>query len=299
MREFIKTSFAINPRLDVSIDSSTPRLICQVITLNPAASNTQQLLRALTNQGLPAGLFPAVDGRSGYPELMPGEIRHDRLALLRHHKLLTPSELGCYLSHLRAVRQAYDSNAQFVCVLEDDVVLEPEFGSTVNALIPLNLDLVRLMALKLRRRKLLQEIVPGIHLARPERGTLGTQAYLLSRNGMKKFLDHASTIYEVIDGVLDHFYLFDLDSYLVEPHVAYELTGQSSVMKQHLSVAQPPSLFDKLAYHPVKLYFSWRRHWYLLRRHRDYYPATFPDQRTGKSQRLRGKGAAAKILQEK
>jgi len=277
-------------------NSETKKLACYVISLNPDDLNFIRIMKSLKEQGIHAEHFPAVDGRNAYPALEGNERISEVMSMLRVRRLLTSSEVGCYLSHLRAVKKAYNEGYDYVCVLEDDVVIEPEFGNTVRALLSENLDIVRLMALKLRRRKPLREIVYGIMLTRPERGTLGTQAYMMSRTGMKKFIDHASVIYEAIDHVLDHFFLFDLETYAVEPHVVFELDSASSIAKKHQKTTRRPSLFERLAYHPVKLYFSILRHWYLLRHQSEMYPATWPMNRPGKSKRLRGKGDGEKVL---
>lgn len=273
-----------------------PILACFVISLEPEAAHTRSLLRSLQSQGVTASLFAAVDGRSTRPPLEAGEKLNDRLAMLRLSRLLTNTELGCYLSHYRVIKQAYDQGCDYVCVLEDDVVLEPRFAETLQALLGEQRDFVRLMDLKIRRRKRVKELVPGIVLTRPERGTLGAQAYLFSRGGMVKFLRYAATIYEAIDGVFDHGYIFGLDTFSVEPHVAYEVERESNIAKTADPGSRTMTLFERLAYHPVKLYFSLRRHWHLKTHYRDYYPATLPFVRPGKSPRLRAKGEAAYLL---
>ncbi|MYM61848.1 glycosyltransferase family 25 protein [Pseudomaricurvus sp. HS19] len=274
---------------------SYPSLACRVITLNPRADNTCKLLSSLRQQGINATLFDAVDGRQGFPPLQTGERLDQRMAMLRRRSHLTATELGCYLSHLRAVREAYDQGYEFVCLLEDDVVIEPGFAAVLAELLPEQLDIVRFMALKLRRRKLVKTLSAGVDLVRPERGTLGTQAYMLSRRGMEKFLAHASHIYEAIDHVLDHFFLFDLDTWLVEPHTAYELAGSSSVSKRETAAAAP-GFRESLLYHPVKLWFSARRHLYFWRKRAELYPNQWPVRRPGRSPRLRGKGPECREL---
>lgn len=154
-------------------NSDTQTLACYVISLNPDQPNVVRLLNALQEQGIEAGHFPAVDGRAAYPTLVSNERISECLSMLRVRRLLTSSEVGCYLSHLRAVKKAYNEGYDYVCVLEDDVVIEPEFGNTVRALLSENLDIVRLMALKLRRRKPLREIVYGIMLTRAGTGHPG------------------------------------------------------------------------------------------------------------------------------
>jgi len=253
-------------------------------------------MSSLQQQGLPSQWFDAVDGRHVQPSLLPGENLNIQKALVRHQQALTNSELGCYLSHYRAIKQAYDAGYNYVCIIEDDVVVEPQFGDVVRALMQENLDLVRLMALKLRRRKVVKELLAGTILTRPERGTLGTQAYLFSRNGMKKFIHHAGDIYEAIDHVLDHFFLYDLDLYAIEPHAAYELVRESSIQKKPSSNSLKPNLWQKILHPWAKLRFSMQRHAFMKAKKEQLYPNELPKQLPGKSARLRGKGEAADII---
>ncbi|MGJ8687047.1 MAG: glycosyltransferase family 25 protein, partial [Spongiibacteraceae bacterium] len=245
-------------------------LCCRVVSLHPQAENTGVLMGALAEQGVDASIYAAVDGRKSMPTLESGERFNRVLSMLRHKKVLTSGELGCYLSHLRAVREAYQAGYEFVCVIEDDVVIEKDFASVLQALTKRSdLDMVRLMALRLRQRKVLGEIADtGHQLTRPVRGAVGTQAYLMNRVGMKKFLDYAQTIYEPVDKVFDHFWLFDLHVYGVEPHTVYELEHETSIAKKAAVSVSGPSVLERLLFHPVKLWFSLRRHSYRLRNHR-------------------------------
>lgn len=261
------------------------KYMCRVISLNRAAENTQKLLSDLAAQGISADAFDAVDGRNGEPPLEDGEYFRDTLAMIRHGKRLTNSELGCYLSHYRAVRQAYNEGFEYVCLLEDDVVIEPLLGEVFKTLLERNLDMVRLMSLKLRRRKMLGPLFGKHCLVRQERGGLGTQAYMLSRNGMKKFLDYGCGIYEPVDKVFDHFFLFDLDVFAVEPHLAFELLGETSVAKRAPVYSDSPNLWHRLMFHPVKLWFSLCRHAYLLRHRQAFLGAEMPDTSISKTTR--------------
>jgi glycosyl transferase family 25 len=257
------------------------KLACWVISLNPDAENTVKLLGSLQQQGISASLFPAVDGRRAMPALKNGERFNHVLAMIRHRKQLTSGELGCYLSHFRAVRKAYDEGYTHLCVLEDDVVIEPDFARVLMALLPNdNLDMVRFMALRLRPRKVIGDIADTGHLlTRPKRGAVGTQSYVLNRTGMKKFLDYAQTIYEPVDKLFDHFWLYNLKVYGVEPHTVYELDHATTIAKSADPSLLGPTLWMRLAYHPVKLWFSVRRHFHLLRHRDEYTPAV----KSGKS----------------
>jgi len=260
--------------------------ICWVISLNPRSENAQKLIADLTAQGLDADFFPAVDGRAGMPALEGDEQFLDNLAMVRHGKRLTASELGCYLSHLRAAKKAYAEGYQHVCLIEEDVVIEPLFGEVYQSVLDKGLDMVRLMSLRLRERTVVGPLVGEHHLVRPVRGGLGAQAYVLNRVGMKKFVDYGQKIYEPIDKIMDHFFLFDLNVFAVEPHVAYELVHETSVRKSPDTADDKPLLWHRIAFHPVKLWFSLRRHFYRLRHWGDFSGAAMPTLKVGKTERV-------------
>lgn len=262
---------------------------CFVITLNPQSDRVQTLLATLAQAGVTAEIFMGVDGRKGMPALEGDEVLATRETMWRHKCQLTSSEVGCYLSHYRLIRQAYAQGHQRICILEDDVELEPAFASVFPELVALpdEFEMVRLMGLKIRKRKVVKTLTDGVHqVVRPERGLLGTQGYLINRRGMEKFLRHACRIFEAIDKVYDHFYEYDLRMYGVEPHLILEIAQPSSIIKSNQSRAEVP-LWVKVLYPIGKGLRSRQRHRYLRQHNDDFYPAERPLTRPGRSVRLR------------
>lgn len=263
---------------------------CWIISLNPEAPLAAALAQALGAQGLPHEFIPAVDGRQGMPALHGKERLDERKALLRHQRVLTPRQVGCYLAHYRAVQRAWDAGLERVCILEDDVALEDGFAEALHGIaqLPDEVEMVRLMALRVRRRKVLSAL-PGSDsqkLVRPERGWCGCQAYVINRAGMRKLLDHACALFEPIDKLIDHFWEFDLQLYGVEPHVCYEMPHVSSTRTPGLAPPRPPLLLRLLApFH--KAAFSHARHRYLKRHASEFYPAEWPEERMGRTQRMK------------
>lgn len=262
---------------------------CYVITLNPQSERTQTLLANLAAAGVPAQPFMGVDGRKGMPATDGEEALAPLETLWRHQCELTSSEVGCYLSHYRLIRQAHAQGLERICILEDDVELEPAFASVFAELLnlPDECEMIRLMALKIRKRKVVKTFADGVHqLIRPERGLLGTQGYLINRRGMEKFLAHARRIFEAIDKVYDHFYEYDLRMYGVEPHIILEVAQPSSIIKSNRARARVP-LWVKIFYPVGKGLRSLQRHRYLRAHQDEFYPAEKPKQRPGRSVRLR------------
>lgn len=258
-----------------------------IISLNPDTDAVQSLLASLQQEGIDARIFPAVDGRHQMPALLPGETLSQTRALIYRKAPLTRSEVGCYLSHLRAIRNAYEQGLSHACIFEDDVVIEPGLGALLHALVALDADahLVRLMELKIRKRKIVQPLGAGFTLTRPQRGALGAQGYVLNRTGMKKIIDASHPLYMPFDKLLDSFFLFDLHCFSVEPHAIYERLHPSSIIKTRGILDRRPWVV--VAWHLNKLYRSLRRRLHYLAHRSEFDPAEKPVQVQGKSERIR------------
>ena len=263
---------------------------CWVITLEPEKAAVQKLLASLAAQGVSARTVAGVDGRKGMPALQTNE----RLAVgsshWRHLCELSASEVGCYLAHLRALQLALESGLDRVCLLEDDVELEADFGRVLSELeqLPDDVEMIRLMGLKIRKRKAVKTLSDNLHLlVRPERGCLGTQGYLINRRGMHKVLAHGKNIFEPIDKLYDHFWEYDLQLYGVEPHLIWETTSPSSVVKSNRADTRVALWLRWL--HPLhKLMRSINRHHYLWRHRAEFYPAERPHTKPGRTKRMKG-----------
>ncbi|MEM1433768.1 MAG: glycosyltransferase family 25 protein [Pseudomonadota bacterium] len=261
----------------------------QIITLEPQSSNVRVLTAALAAEGLEASCFPAIDGRQQAPALEAGEYLDEAAALRYRRTLLTRSEIGCYLSHLRAVRQAFEEGVERLCLLEDDVALEAGFGDVFRGLQDLTdqrYEFVRLMALKHRRRKPAKTLPANRMLTRPFKGLCGTQGYVVNRNGMRKILEHGTRIWRPIDKFYDHFWDTGLACYLVEPHIIFELPSPSSISK---STTQHPaaSPLQGLQKTGLKLWRSWRLRLHRWQRFAEFYPHTRTRGAYGRTERIR------------
>ncbi|WP_226704630.1 glycosyltransferase family 25 protein [Microbulbifer elongatus] len=268
------------------------KLGCWVISLNEQDPQTQELLSSLKSHGLDPKLSPAVDGRKMMPSLQGDEFLDESEAKIRHKRSLTSSELGCYLSHYRTIKLAYDHGYDRACIMEDDVLLEPDFGTCLKKLLDLpdEYEMIRLMALKIRKRKIVAPLFEDrqhLHeIVRPERGWCGTQGYVLSRPGMKKILDFASNIYEPIDKLYDHFFEFDLRLFGIEPHLIYERICSSTISRTPKKLPKM-RLHEKIKFQIYKAYRSHIRHSYLKKHAQEFYPCGLPETRTGNTIRMK------------
>lgn len=260
-----------------------------IITLNPGFEKVHELSRLLADQDLRYEVVLAADGREEFPLLEEGEHLDQSKSLKMRLVELTKSEVGCYLSHFRTIKKAYNAGLKRICIIEDDVLIEPDFSEVLDSLeaLPEEFEHIRLMGLKRHRRKIICQLDKRHQLTRPVKGLCGTQGYVLNRSGMEKVLQQGCVISEPIDKFYDHFWDIDLKSYCVEPHIIWERPiVESSIVKKSRdnAVNSSSKLLRKYA---VKLRQSFKRRVHILKHWNDFLPAEKSAIPMGKTARIR------------
>lgn len=258
-----------------------------IIALNTENPVALELKKTLEQAEFNVEISAAVDGRTSMPELQPGEQLNQTLALIHRRAKLTSSEVGCYLSHYRLIKKAFDEGLSHVALFEDDVVAEEGLGDAIKSILNLGDEahLVRLMSLKIRKRKVVRALNEKYQLVRPVRGALGTQGYILNREGMRRILQAGSTLYMPIDSFYDSFFVYNFNCFTIEPHAIFELDGPSSIKKT--SSGLDKRWWVTLAWRGYKLFRSIMRKWHRAIHLGEFSPATTPSQKPGRSVRLR------------
>jgi glycosyl transferase family 25 len=183
-------------------DDSASGLRLFVINL-PDATHRRRLMTAQLEQpGGPAHEFiAAVDGRS----LSPQDIAkvYDAVAARANSaRELSPSEIGCALSHRAAWRAIVDRGLAFGAVLEDDALLGATSLETIQRVLPfLHSPVARLVLLQHVPR---YSAWGGIRISRLHRlyrptRTRGAHAYLLNAAAACKLLAITEPISVVAD----------------------------------------------------------------------------------------------------
>ena len=261
-----------------------------VISLTPHTKEAIELQKILKSEGIETTIKPAVDGRLAFPELKEGENLSQLKALLYRRHKLTTSEVGCYLSHYRLIKEAYEKGLKHICLFESDVVAEPGIGDVIRSIadLPDKYHFVRLMYLKKGRRTLLDAIDHTHRLVKFRRTAVGAQGYVLNREGMKRVIKSGRVVYQPIDGLYDSFFLTRVNTYCIEPHAIHEVIHESSIIKSSAS-KKDSRLWVILGWFFFKQYRSLLRKLYYIIHFSEFYPASKPKDNisVGKSPRLR------------
>jgi glycosyl transferase family 25 len=195
-----------------------PAPLVLVINLDRAVERLRGIAERLSVLGLPWQRVNAVDGRS----LSDAERANalDEAAYRRKHGMTPwPGELGCYLSHLQAMRCLLTSDASAALVLEDDVAPGPTLPAVLDALTahPTRWDMVKLSAVHRGTPVPVLRLTEGHELAVMLSRCTGSSAYLVNRRAAQAYLDGLLPMSLPYDHVFDQGWRFGLAVRLVSP----------------------------------------------------------------------------------
>ncbi|MDZ7591537.1 MAG: glycosyltransferase family 25 protein [Rubrivivax sp.] len=193
------------------------RLQTWVINLDRAPDRWARISGQLQRLGLPFTRLPAVDARA---------LTADQRATLddagyrrKHGMAPLQGELGCYLSHVEALRLFLAGGAEFALVLEDDVLLHDSLPAALHSLMlhAGRWDMVKLSAVHSGTPQPVLQLAPGYQLAVMLSRCTGASAYLVNRRAAKAYVEGLLPMQLPYDHVFDQGWRFHLKVRLVTP----------------------------------------------------------------------------------
>lgn len=193
-----------------------------VINLDRSPERLEQIGRSLDALALPWTRVPAVDGR-----LLPEAERRaalDEHAYRRQHGMSpVPGELGCYLSHVGAMRRFLGSDAALALILEDDVRPRAALPRVLQALqdCAAHWDMVKISGVHSGTPIRVRPLVDDHWLAVMLTKCTGSSAYLINREAARAYLDRLLPMTLPYDHVFDQGWRFGLRVRMVTPWPAH------------------------------------------------------------------------------
>ncbi len=178
-----------------------PSIQTLVISLKDSLVRQQTVSRELAKTRLHWKFLDAVDGRKLDLSTVPYNSK--KVKRLLGFELM-PSEIGCYLSHMKAWQSCVNTQT-ITLIFEDDFVINDnldELLETTFLEVP-NWDIIRLQGLSECDDNLLQKI-GSYRLARNTSDPLGSTAYIVRPTAALQLLLHSSEIFEPVDHFLEH-----------------------------------------------------------------------------------------------
>ena len=172
-----------------------------VISLERSKERRAKVAEQLNKTGIEWKFLDAVDGYA--LPAMPPSYQRAKVKRLQGYEL-TPGEVGCFLSHIKAWELCVQ-NQLTTFVFEDDFLVNSNLEDVIDDLL-VNADqwnLVRLSGIYETNHEILMQR-SGYALVKNLGEPCGTAAYMVQPEAAKILLDNATDIYEPVDHYLEH-----------------------------------------------------------------------------------------------
>lgn len=212
-----------------------------VINLARADERRRKMARQFAGLGLDYEILEATDGRV----LMPSD---RALVDDSSRRCITPyplsdNEIGCWISHRRAMLDLIVSGQDMAAIVEDDAELSPDFSQVIAAIAALKdpFDVIDLH----RNFKKGEIFTPCRPLSADNRlGRIGythmnLTAYVISRRGAQKFIVATPHFVHAVDKELHRYWANGLDIYGLERPAAVQNDGGFSYIDETRNQDRP------------------------------------------------------------
>ena len=163
---------------------------CQVINLERSPQRLARIAADLQQAGIAFERFAAIEGRELDPLQCPDFDRqgYERL----HGKLPTANELGCYFSHVGAVRAFLATGREWGLILEDDARVPADLREVLAQLLASGAqgDMNLLYGNRRHFSMATAELGQGRQVVGYWAKQTGAVAYLINRKAAQAFSDH-------------------------------------------------------------------------------------------------------------
>jgi len=233
-----------------------------VINLDRSVARLENATRQLHGAGLEFERIPAIDGRM-LPEaelsrLCPDNSRH-------FFAPLTPGEVGCWLSHARALRTMVDRGLPHCVVFEDDFELRPGFARCLRELLALGdrlPDAVKMFGAR-GRGEVLAALPGGELIVRSNSPPICSTCTLWTERGAQKLLRASTQLRRPIDVDIKHWWELDLDVAWVSPPVVVD--SQEHMRSSTIGDRRVTGAGGRVAQLRYRWTYAIERHWRCMR----------------------------------
>lgn len=197
-----------------------------VISLERSIDRRARVQQELKNFSLEWEFLNAVDGF--VLKVLPKSYDQSKVKRLQGYEL-TPGEIGCYLSHMRAWEKCVEQNKTML-VLEDDFVINGDLSNVFESLAQMDQkwSLVRLAALYDVQHRVIDRC-DGVELLQNKGDPVGAAAYVIKPSAAAQLIKHSSAIYEPVDHYLEHYGKHGVRMLAVKPY-PISIVGKDSTI---------------------------------------------------------------------
>jgi glycosyl transferase family 25 len=197
-------------------ESILDRINFYVINLDRSPERLQTFMQSFEPLGFNIVRVAAVDGK----ELtLPHPDYDERKYRLYHGKRTSRGAVGCYFSHIKALRQFLESDEETALICEDDVAAKPELPQILREVLTYNKhwDLVRLNCLHVPTHVPVRKLDLGYRLTVPVYWAGGTGAYLVNRKAAERIIEFSLPMYLPYDHAFEQNWRMNITIMMIVP----------------------------------------------------------------------------------
>ena len=218
---------------------------CFVLNLASATQRREAMQQVLTQHGIQANWFDAVDGRVMSSEDIAKHCALDIAA--RVYGTMSRAEIGCALSHLGIYRRMVEQNIACAVILEDVVLLAKDFASLLDnnsgvaSLFRADESVMLQLTHVERGYRFGARRLGARRIVRPHGGIWLTSGYFITLAAAKRMIEGAYPV----QTSADHWRYFEqeglLELHVLTPNAVWEapLSQDSAIEVERLS--RPPT----------------------------------------------------------
>ncbi|WP_166443088.1 glycosyltransferase family 25 protein [Phragmitibacter flavus] len=197
-------------------------MLAYVINMDSATDRWMAVQKAFEGTHLK---LHRVSGVDGYALKLPIPEYDEALYNRRHGRPTSPGHVGCYLSHVRAMKAFLATDEPYALIVEDDLTLLPDFESTIEAALECasHWNILRLTGLSQGTPAKVASLGRGYSLCIGLGRLKGTGAYLIDRKGAEALSTGMIPMFLPIDHAIDREWVHGIKAAYVLPFPASQV----------------------------------------------------------------------------
>ena len=205
-------------------------LLVLVINLDRSPERLARMTERLSQLPLTWERLPAIDGAL-IPAIRAEDVDEEKYKR-QHGKPLARAEIGCYLSHVQAMKLFLSSEKEYMLVFEDDAYLNSDFECVLKQLMMAKSqwDVVKLSGFHnpylIHSNHLVKEYMFGV----PTTRHCNTAAVLYNRKAAQQFIECMLPMSLPFDHALEQPWLYDVKLRVVKPSPVQAGDGAESTI---------------------------------------------------------------------
>ena len=219
--------------------STPPKTLYLLINMSSATRRLAEAKQQLDSQGIDWERLDAITPE--HPDFKRPNTKKS------WYRPLTDPEIACYLSHRKAWQYALGKEADYVVILEDDLVIDHPLVPVVNAAIRLDRewDIIKLFGTR-KQRKIIEPLVEkptSVHLVDTPTVPFATTALILKTTALPALLKSSESFFRPVDIDMKHYWEKNLTIYSTyPPPVSISEENESQIGERQNKLALIPRL---------------------------------------------------------